>query len=98
MLKHSNREFIDAEQRLVVTIIFLYHGSSYRRLSFNFHLSHYTISRIISETTAAMWKILQPIFLTTPSTEENWLEISENFERRWQLSHSIGNFKLRYIL
>ena len=33
---------------------------------------------------------LVPVFVKTPSFEQEWLEISKKFETRWNYSHALG--------
>ena len=48
------------------------------------------MSKILRETCEAIWKVLCPIYLRSSSTEQEWKQISNDFEEIWNLPHSTG--------
>ena len=58
--------------------------------SFNFRIGRSTVSNIVRDTCEAIWVKLCPLYLKTPSSEEDWLEISNEFMREWNFPHVIG--------
>lgn len=58
-------------------------------LSFTFRLGRNTVSTIISETTEAIWKALQPDYLDCPD-QNGWRQISKGFEERWNFPNCVG--------
>ena len=52
------RKAIEPVQRLALTLRFLASGDSQQSLTFSFRISASTVSRIINETSAAIWEKL----------------------------------------
>ena len=48
------------------------------------------VSNLILKTCDAIFEILAPIYLTTPSCQEEWLKIANDFEELWNLPNMIG--------
>ncbi|XP_055534604.1 putative nuclease HARBI1 [Wyeomyia smithii] len=92
------REVILAGERLALTLRFLATGDSFMSLQYLFRIPQSTISTIISEVCDAIHKALKPDFLKFPSTEENWLELADNFNNRWIFSHCIGAIDGNHIV
>lgn len=88
--KNTQINPISAEEKLVVTLVFLANGTSYRRLSLNFRLGVETISRIVSMTCTAIWNRLKETYLALPQSSDEWIQIADFMHSRWQLSNSVG--------
>jgi len=58
-------------------------------LSYQFRIGKSTVSKIISETTTAIWNILQRIVLKQP-TEDDWKKIAKEFNDKWNFVNCIG--------
>ena len=63
------REPISAEIRLAVTLRYLASGESQQLLSWSYRIGRSTVSKIIRETSKAIWDILSPVYLKSPSSE-----------------------------
>lgn len=88
---------ITSEERLVITLQYLSQGISMQSLAWNFHVGLSTVHYIIYETCEALWDILSPEYLKTPNTKEDWLAISEGFNRRWNFPHCLGSLDGKYV-
>ena len=56
-------------------------------------------SRIIKDTTAALWKVLSERgFIKAPSSEGEWVEIADQFERKWNFGNRIGTIDGKHVL
>lgn len=86
---------ISPAEQLVVCLRFLATGVSYRAMSFPFRIPHNTISLIVKRVCNAIWEILSPIYMKTPSTQLEWWDISDGFFQRWQAPNTIGYRNLR---
>lgn len=71
-------------------------GSSYSQLAFSFRLGLSTVSNLLIETMSAIWKNLQPIHMPVPS-EQDFINISEQFYTNWGFPHVIGAIDGRHI-
>lgn len=58
-------------------------GESFRSLEFQFRIGKRTISNIILDVCMAIIEELRIEYLTTPNTEDAWLNISKKFLLRW---------------
>lgn len=76
---------------------YLSQGTSMQALAWTFHVGLTTIHKIIHETCAAIWDTLSPIYLKSPSTEGEWLNIAAGFEERWNFPHCIGAIDGKHI-
>ena len=90
-------ESVPASTRLTVTLRYLASGESQQSLSWSFRLGRTTVSKIVRETCEAIWKVLSPIYLLPPSTEQEWKQISNDFEEIWNLPHCIGAIDGKHI-
>jgi len=84
------RQAIPANQRLAVTLLYLSTGDSFRSIALLFRIGESTAQEIVYETCKALWARLQPIYLKTPSTKEEWLEISHGFNQAWNFPNCLG--------
>ena len=58
-------------------------------MSFSFRIGRATVCSILKETCQAIWMVLQP-FVKAPSSTQEWLEISRQFQQQWNFPHCIG--------
>ena len=61
-------------------------------MSFSYRMGRSTVSEIVRETCKAIWSVLQPIYVKPPSCEQDWKNISKQFEQLWNFPHCIGRF------
>ena len=96
--KHTNfRKPISAETRLALCLRYLALGDSFRTLSHLFRVGLSTSRHIVYDTCAAIIRILGPQYLQTPSTEEEWHSVSQNFNKRWNFPHCLGSVDGKHI-
>lgn len=57
-----------------------------------------TISRIVMEVCAAIYRGFGNEYLKTPDTAEKWNEIAESFYSRWNIPNNIGAIDGKRIL
>jgi hypothetical protein len=92
------RESISAEERLCVTLRFLATGDSQSTISTSYRISRSSISRIIRETTEALWDVLlEQGYLDTPKTENDWRKVASEFEELWNFPHCLGAIDGKHI-
>lgn len=88
--RNSAREPICPEQRLVMCLRFLATGANFRDMRFDFFVSEATIRQVCHATCKAIHKVLTPIYVRVPSTEQEWLDIASEFWQRWNLPNCLG--------
>ena len=91
------REPISAAQRLALTLRYLATGKSQQSLSFSFRIGKSTVSKIVSETSLAIYESLRDPFIKHPSSKEEWLSISSSFEESWNFPHCLGAIDGKHI-
>ena len=91
------RESVPASTRLAVSLRYLGSVESQQSLSWSFRLGRTTVSKIVRKTCEAIWKVLSQIYLRSPSTEQEWKQICNNFEEMWNLPHWIGAIDGKHI-
>lgn len=91
------RKPIDPKTRLALTLRYLASGDSMKSISYAFRVSPQAVSKIISETCEAIWSCLNETFLKKP-TEEDWRDIANDFEIKWDFPHCIGAVDGKHIV
>ena len=94
----EKREPISPSERLSVTLRYLVTGNSHASLSSNYRIHPTTISRVIRETTAAIWDVLSPIYVKCPESEVEWKNIAKDFNRKWNFPHCLGAIDGKHIV
>ena len=87
---------ISAEQRLVVTLRCLTTGATQQSFSFGYRIGKATMSKILAETSEAIFQTLKDQFLKTPNCQKEWLSISKGFEDKWNFPHCLGSLDGKY--
>ena len=85
----AGNKVISAAEHLTVTLRFSATAETLQSLSFQFRISDRAMSYIIQEVCNAIVKYLVPLYLKVPSTEKEWLSITEKFETCWQYPNAI---------
>ena len=75
---------------------FLATGDSFTTIGFSFRIHKSTVSKIVNETCAALWEILQPEIMPTPS-KEKWKEIAHGFNDCWQFPNFVGAMDGKHV-
>ncbi|KAA0722998.1 hypothetical protein E1301_Tti019038 [Triplophysa tibetana] len=91
------RRAITAKESLSLTLRFLATGETYKSLSFQFRIGATTLSEIVNRTCAALHQVLKDDFLKTPTKEEEWRAISNNFMEKWQFPHCLDALDGKHI-
>ncbi|XP_034243500.1 uncharacterized protein LOC117646568 [Thrips palmi] len=84
--KSSWRKAIEPGERLAITLRYLASGDSQTSLSSLFRVSSQAISKIVLETTAAIWHVLKDEVLPEMS-ENTWIKTAAEFEIWWNIPH-----------
>ena len=56
-----------------------------------------SVSKIVSETTAAIIEVFEDEVMHTPSTEAEWRAIAKRYEERWNMPHVLGAIDGKHI-
>lgn len=84
------RSAIPAVQRLCVTLFYLSSGDSIRTVALFFRMGESTVRSIIYDTCQVIWETMQPVYLQTPHSPEEWKAVASEFGRVWNFPHCIG--------
>lgn len=90
------REPIPASTRLQICLRYLASGDTMPSISFAFRVGLNTVSKIVSETCAAIWEVLS--IQVFPEIDKNlWKKKAEEFETLWNFPHCIGAIDGKHI-
>ena len=92
------REAIKPAEMCSLTIRFLATGESFRSLEYQFRISRRAISYIVMEVCQALYEVMGPKYLAVPKSSQDWLEIAEKFEERWNFPNCLGAVDGKRIL
>ncbi|XP_065665346.1 uncharacterized protein LOC136086784 [Hydra vulgaris] len=93
------RDPVSPSERLAVTLRFIVTGDAQCTIAASYRISASTISRIISETCAAIWSSLKERnYLHVPSEKQEWKTIAKEFENMWSFPHAIGAIDGKHIV
>ena len=67
-------------------------------LSFEFRMGKSTVYNIVRDVCEAIWTTLQPEFGQMPSSEEEWVGVSKEYEERWNFPHCIGAIDGKHVV
>lgn len=90
------RNAITPSEQLAVTLRFLATGESYTSLQYQFRINKGTLSLIIPKVCKAFFVVLCDI-ISCPNTANEWLEISNCFQWRWQLPNCLGAINGKHV-
>ena len=85
------------ELKLALTLRHLATGESYMSLRFNFRAADNTISKVVREVCKAIVEEYGPEVVKTPTTPEEWMLVADQFERRWNIPHTIGSLDGKHV-
>ena len=93
------REPISASERLCVTLRYLVTGDAQTTISASYRISKTSISRIVRETSEALWEALSSQgYLKVPGSEAGWIAIADQFESRWNFGNYIGEIDGKHVV
>lgn len=75
---------------------YLGQGGSAKLLSLYYRIGRSTFYKIINETCKVIAMVLLPIYLQFP-TQEDWLRIAQDFERKWNFPNCIGALDGKHV-
>ena len=78
----EKRKLIVPREGLLGTLCYLLTGDAQSTISLSYRISKTSVSRLIKETTDVLWKAQSERgFIKAPSSEEEWVEIADQFEK-----------------
>ncbi|XP_065673860.1 putative nuclease HARBI1 [Hydra vulgaris] len=93
------RETIGASERLMVTLKYIFGGTSQIDLAGMFRISPTSVGRIINKTCIAIWTILlAKEYISYPKSEDEWKAIANEFEKKWNFSNCIRAIDGKHIV
>ena len=91
------RKALDPGLKLAMTMRHLASGDRYASMKFDFRVPHNTISVCVREVCLAIIEEYKHECIQCPTTEEEWREISKEFECRWNIPHACGALDGKHI-
>ena len=94
----TKREAIQPNERLSVTLRYLVTGDAFNTIGNSYRMSGTTVGRIVRETCDILWKVLlEKGFLNVPSTQDEWRQIAEEFEGKWNCPTCVGAMDGKHV-
>ena len=84
------RKPLSVEEKLAVTLRFLATGESYESLQYQFRIHRTTIALFIPFVCRKIYECLKEEYLKLPSTIDEWKDIANCTQKRWQFPNCIG--------
>ncbi|XP_069800081.1 putative nuclease HARBI1 [Dendropsophus ebraccatus] len=91
------RRAITVEERLLATLRYLATGRSIQDMKFSTGISAAALCYIIPETCEAIVDALKGEYLKCPETTEEWLQVSEEFDKKWQFPNCGGAMDGKHV-
>lgn len=86
-------------ERLIITLRYLATGDAQFTISSSYRVSPTTTGRIILETTTVIWQELcKRGYMKSPSTENEWKDISRDFFQRWNFPNCLGCIDGKHVM
>ena len=90
------RNAITPSEQLAVTLRFLATGETYTSLQYRLRIIKGTSSLIIPKVCKALSFVLCDV-ISCPNTADEWLEMSDCFQCRWQLPNCLGAIDGKHV-
>lgn len=84
------RKAIPADEKLAITLRFLATGESYKSLQYQYRVSDSTIASFIKPVCSAIYTCLKDEYLKMPTSQQEWLQISNRTFERWQFPNAFA--------
>ncbi|XP_022901397.1 uncharacterized protein [Onthophagus taurus] len=94
--KTSKRKALSPALRLIITLHYLAEGCSMQEMAWNYRIGKTTVHCILKETTAVLWKVLQPLVMPPP-TVDALKKVADDFLLKWQVPNCIGSIDGKHI-
>jgi len=91
------RMSIGAATRFEITLLYLISGVPYSRLQYQTRIHSSALSKIIPEVCTAIYEVLGNDFIKTPHTPDEWIEVANDFQNKWQFSNCLGAVDGKHI-
>ena len=67
-------------------------------LAFEFRMGRSTVCGIVKEVCDAIWEVLHPEFIKFPTSEEEWLATSRQYEFAWNFPHCVAAIDGKHVI
>lgn len=91
------RKPISVEERILIALRHLSSGESFEALSFLFRVAPCTIGKIVLEVCESILHVLQPEFLTTPRSEQEWIAVASGFGSKWHFKQCLAALDCKHF-
>ena len=85
----SGNKLMLGDERLSLTLRYLATGEFFRSLNYKSRISLVAVSYIVKGCCSTINDRLQNMFIELPNSREKWLEVSREFEQRWNYPHAL---------
>ena len=97
--RETRADVIGPAERFCVTMRYLATGDAFSTISMSYRIGETTISKIVRETTNAIWEVMmEKDFLRVPMNSQEWQQISNGFEKRWNFPNCLGCIDGKHVI
>ncbi|XP_046559290.1 protein ALP1-like [Haliotis rubra] len=91
------RPALDAGMKLAMTLRHLATGDRYHTIQYDFRCGYSTVVWIVQEVCQAIIQELKDEVMPLPRTQEDWKDIAQQFQDRWNVPHALGALDGKHI-
>lgn len=66
-------------------------------IAWTYHMANATVHCIIIETANVIWNVLSAKYLKPPSTEQEWLDMAQQFDQQWNFTNWVGALDGKHV-
>uniref|UniRef100_A0A1B0B171 DDE Tnp4 domain-containing protein n=1 Tax=Glossina palpalis gambiensis TaxID=67801 RepID=A0A1B0B171_9MUSC len=97
MEPQRKKKFFSAEERIAITLKYLATGEVHSCRNYCFRASKSVIIKMIADICQKMHELLKDKYLSPPKSEEQWLSVADEIQRKHSISNCLGNLSMREI-
>lgn len=83
-------------KNFILCLSYLAQGGSVKNMALLFRIGTSTLNQLIPEVCQAIIDVLKPLHIPDLNTE-NWIKISQGFEKRWNIVNTLGAIDGRHF-
>lgn len=91
------RNVIRPGLKLAITLRYMASCDSYRSLMYGFRVPHNTICLLIPDVCRAVIDAYSAQVIACPTTQDEWLEVAQQFGARWIFHNALGAIDGKHI-
>lgn len=91
------RDALPAGLKLAKTLRYMASGDTYVSLAYDFRVASESVCHFVPEVCTALLQVYKDEVLAIPNTPDAWREVAAQFERRWNMPHTLGALDGKHV-